>query len=239
MLRILVVDENPLHRRILGAMLERLGHAYRAADGATLEAAGAFDAALVAARPEGGFPAAAQLHAANPALAIIALSADGAAPALGFPVQALRAPVRFEELAAALGGLPQRPAPADPVLIDEAAFHSFVMETAAGDVDFVRELIGDYVAETQSAAAQIEAALEAADGALATRLAHTLKSTSRTFGANALADVCAAAERRMQQGDAEAARAALPQIRELVPATLRALEAHVNGLGRPPTESAG
>jgi HPt (histidine-containing phosphotransfer) domain-containing protein len=79
----------------------------------------------------------------------------------------------------------------DPTAVDR------LLEMAGGDREFVRELIGEYLSD---APGQI-AALRDATGDELVRAAHTLKSTSATFGAARLAAICSDLERAARDGD--------------------------------------
>jgi HPt (histidine-containing phosphotransfer) domain-containing protein len=78
------------------------------------------------------------------------------------------------------------PEPLDPAAL--AGLH----ELSGGDPEFVADLIDEYLTES----AELLARLPVASGEELVRAAHTLKSTSATFGADALAETCARIERR-------------------------------------------
>jgi HPt (histidine-containing phosphotransfer) domain-containing protein len=86
----------------------------------------------------------------------------------------------------------------DPRTLDE------LREGVGGDREFFAELVDDFLAD---APAQLESLRETsasgdADGAR--RAAHTLKGTSRTFGAAELASICQEAEHAAAAGDLDA-----------------------------------
>lgn len=70
--------------------------------------------------------------------------------------------------------------------IDEAGFGQ-LLETVAGDEEFLAELIGTYLADSPNLLAQMRSAIESGETETLRRAAHTLKSTSATFGASRLA----------------------------------------------------
>ena len=73
--------------------------------------------------------------------------------------------------------------------IDDAAFAE-LLETVGGDLEFLAELIDTYLGDSPGLFAQLRAAIAAGDAVAARRAAHTLKSTSASFGANGLAAQC-------------------------------------------------
>ena len=73
--------------------------------------------------------------------------------------------------------------------IDDAAFAE-LLETVGGDREFLAELVDTYLADSPGLFAELRAAIAADDAATARRAAHTLKSTSASFGANGLAAQC-------------------------------------------------
>ncbi len=77
----------------------------------------------------------------------------------------------------------------DPAAIDEEAFAG-LEELADGDVEFIGELIAQYLSDARSLAAGIDAASAAGDAEGLQRSAHTLKSASANVGALRLAALC-------------------------------------------------
>jgi HPt (histidine-containing phosphotransfer) domain-containing protein len=70
-----------------------------------------------------------------------------------------------------------------------------------GDDEFLTELIDEFLADTPLQLASLRQALGAADAEEARRAAHTLKGTSRTFGADALGLLCQEVESSVQAGE--------------------------------------
>ena len=77
--------------------------------------------------------------------------------------------------------------PEDP--IDPTTFAD-LLETVGGDRGFLRELVETYMADSPSLIAELRAGVAADDAASARRAAHTLKSTSASFGAERLSGLC-------------------------------------------------
>jgi two-component system, sensor histidine kinase and response regulator len=82
----------------------------------------------------------------------------------------------------------------DPRALDE------VLAMAGGDREFVAAVIEEYLADSS----RTVAALRSASGADLERAAHTLKSTSASVGAVALAAICADIERSAKDGPVDA-----------------------------------
>ena len=85
-------------------------------------------------------------------------------------------------------------------------------DSVGDDREFLAELVDEFL---QDAPAQLESLRESAtsgDATTAMRAAHTLKGTSRTFGAGALASLCAEAEAAAGAGDLDAVLARIDEI---------------------------
>ena len=67
-------------------------------------------------------------------------------------------------------------------------------DSVGGDHEFVAELVDDFLTDAPGQLETLRAALSSHDSDLARRAAHTLKGTSRTFGAEELASLCQEAE---------------------------------------------
>ena len=78
----------------------------------------------------------------------------------------------------------------DPRALDE------LLAMAGGDQEFVAAVVREYLSDSASAIA----ALRSATGAELERAAHTLKSTSASVGALALAAICTEIERAAREG---------------------------------------
>lgn len=66
--------------------------------------------------------------------------------------------------------------------------------SVGGDAEFLAELVDEFVADAPRQIASLRAAASTGDAVVARRAAHTLKGTSRTFGAASLATMCQEAE---------------------------------------------
>ena len=96
-------------------------------------------------------------------------------------------------------------------------------ESVGGDEEFVKELVGAYLAESPSYLDAIAAAAASGDAAAMIRPAHTLKSSSAALGAMRLSAVGKQLEFAARDGRVDPA--ALAEAQSLWPATLAALKA--------------
>jgi CheY-like chemotaxis protein/HPt (histidine-containing phosphotransfer) domain-containing protein len=144
----------------------------------------------------------------------------------------LAKPIRVDELVAAIKRTPRResgngiPAPmaSGDGPIDRRVL-ARLAEGTGGDVEFVAELIGQFVADAPELVAAARAGLEAGDAAEVRRAAHTLKSNAATFGAHGLAESSRDLEEAAKRGalhdgpaQVEALGRELDMIREALPA---------------------
>jgi HPt (histidine-containing phosphotransfer) domain-containing protein len=83
--------------------------------------------------------------------------------------------------------------------VDEAVLRA-LLDDMGGDVEVVKELVQSYLEEAPRLLAEARDALAKADVATVQRAAHTLKSTSATFGALALAESSKAIEHTARAG---------------------------------------
>jgi PAS domain S-box-containing protein len=90
-----------------------------------------------------------------------------------------------------------------------------VLKALIGDDDaMVREFLHDFRLSAAKIAAELRAACAANQAEAAGALAHKLKSSSRSVGALALGELCAALEKAGKGGDAEALAVLLPQFEQ-------------------------
>jgi HPt (histidine-containing phosphotransfer) domain-containing protein len=79
-----------------------------------------------------------------------------------------------------------------------------LLETTGGDIDFVRELVDTYLADTPVQLDAMTTAVEADDAEALVRPAHTLKSSSATVGAMRLSSVARELEMAGRTGSLDA-----------------------------------
>src|SRR5262249_52748030 len=68
-------------------------------------------------------------------------------------------------------------------------------EISGGDAEFEREIAGEYVTQAWALVAEITSAIERGDTEPLRRAAHTLKGSSRTIGAEGVAELSAQLEK--------------------------------------------
>jgi HPt (histidine-containing phosphotransfer) domain-containing protein len=76
-----------------------------------------------------------------------------------------------------------------------------LLESVNGDREFLGELIEAFIADSPTLFAQLRGGLASGDAGLVRQAAHTLKSTSASFGALRLAEACRAMEAQAAAGD--------------------------------------
>jgi HPt (histidine-containing phosphotransfer) domain-containing protein len=84
--------------------------------------------------------------------------------------------------------------------LDRAALDE-LLETVGGDREFLVELIETYLGDSPGLLTDLSAGIAAGDAAAVRRAAHTLKSTSATFGATGLATTCREIEAAAAEDD--------------------------------------
>ena len=91
------------------------------------------------------------------------------------------------------------------------ALHA-LLETVGGDWDFVSELAEEFFANSPNLIHEINSGLETADANVVRRAAHSLKSTSASFGAMALSDMCKQVEAAARDGNLDGLTEIVAQI---------------------------
>ena len=92
--------------------------------------------------------------------------------------------------------------PADPV-IDLSVLGDLVGGVDEDSIAFVDELLMTWSTETERCLAALDAAVAAGDRASFARVVHTLKGSSATVGAVALASSCQQVEAQLRSGSGE------------------------------------
>jgi two-component system sensor histidine kinase RpfC len=215
-LQVLVADDNPTNRAVLGKILERGGHTVTlVADGdLALDAleAGRFDIVLLD-RNMPGLSGLETLQAirlmtrGRERLPVVVLSADltveakrecleaGADSFIPKPVEALRL---LDELRTLTGGTPSEAPRAAPVAVAPAAEAEVVnaetlthLEELGSTQDFLERLVGVFVADSLSLLAKMEAAVAARNfGEFRSHL-HAMKGSAASIGTERLTRLCA------------------------------------------------
>ena len=97
-------------------------------------------------------------------------------------------------------------------MLDRKALASVRALRKPGAPDLLEKIVNVYLQDAPALLAALRGGLQRNDFAQAHRAAHTLKSSSATLGASALAEACKAAEHASRDEDGAAAQAKLPII---------------------------
>jgi len=217
-LRLLVADDNPTNREVLGRILERAGHdAALVADGdLALDAleAGSFDAVLLDRNMPGlsgleTLKAIRLMTRGRERLPVVILSADatveakrecmeaGADSFLSKPVEALKLLEELSALTAATGrekprALPGRvaaPEAASPDVISvETLSH---LEELGSTADFLERLVGVFVSDSLALLGKMEGAVAARNFGEFRAHLHAMKGSAASIGTERLTRLCA------------------------------------------------
>jgi PAS domain S-box-containing protein len=160
--------------------------------------------------------------AGRPRMPIVALTANALKGEVGRAREAgmddyLTKPVPLAQLQATLNAWMPAPvvASAAAAVLDLRVLRALIGDDEAG----LLELLADFTASALQHAADLRAALQARDAGAVSAVAHKLKSASRSVGALALGEACAALEAAGMAGEA----ALTPQHRERFEAALLAV----------------
>jgi signal transduction histidine kinase/CheY-like chemotaxis protein len=227
-LRILLVEDNEINRRLGVMLLERAGHQVTPAENGRIAlellARSQFDLVLMDVQmPEmDGLETTAAIRA-NPAwaeLPIIAMTAHAmkgdrerflAAGMDDYVSKPIRSNVLLQVIGACYGAPTASPThlpveePAAPLILDKAAF----MERMQADESVFYEFLELYLRETVSQVQQLSVAVEEGDASIVERMAHTLKGASAGICAERVRDVALTLEKLGRSGDLTGAKAAL------------------------------
>lgn len=111
-----------------------------------------------------------------------------------------------------------------------------VLRNAAGNEEILRGLLADCAGEAPRLIRQLHDAVERGDAAAARRAAHTLRSFSRLFGADAVGSAAGRMEALIGSGEMPAARELLPGLDRDVAAVVAEVESRLcggDGTGEP------
>ena len=114
--------------------------------------------------------------------------------------------------------------------IDDAAFAQ-TLDMVGGDMGFLEELVAAYRKDGASRLTDMRTALAAAKAEDLRRAAHTLKGSSASLGANALADACREVELAASEGRLEGLGTKVDAIAGQFDEVVSALEARTRSGG--------
>jgi CheY-like chemotaxis protein/HPt (histidine-containing phosphotransfer) domain-containing protein len=213
-LRVLLVEDNPVNRRVAILLLEQEGHRYvTAADGAeavALSAKEPFDLVLMDVHMPrmSGFEATAAIRARERStgrhVPIIALTANAMKGDREGCLHAgmdgyVSKPIRREELsraiAAAVGGHQSPPAAAGELETEGTFDEAELWQRVNGDRTILGELVGLFLEEGPRLMSDIQEALRLRDAQALVLAAHTLKGSAGVFTGRAAAEAAGRLER--------------------------------------------
>lgn len=113
----------------------------------------------------------------------------------------------------------------DPV-IDRTALNE-LMESIGNDPDFLAELIGDFYDDTAQQLETARQALADGDAESLRRAAHSLKSTSASFGAQRMSRLCRQLEEMGKTGQTEGGS----QLADQIEAEFRQAQSALDAIG--------
>ena len=242
-LRILLAEDNTVNQQIALLVLESMGYrADVASNGVEAVEAVAtlpYDLVLMDVQmPEmDGLEATRRIRAGASRVHIVAMTANAmhgdreACLAAGMN-DYLSKPIRPDELAKALLNTPGSPTkeaavPApDPVLepvLDPAALDR--LRSIASTPESFGRLVASFFANGSSLVDQLTDAAETGNLDVLKRQSHTLKSNAASFGASALAELCATLESQTRGGSVEGSADLVARIADAFEAAIEALEA--------------
>lgn len=111
------------------------------------------------------------------------------------------------------GGIPMKQRNETPhAPLNRANIQTFVIDACGGEPEIALEMVDFFLESANKLTAEIETQLAADNMPEARRAAHSLKSGSRMFGDETLADLCLRAEKSAEENDRATVSALLPQI---------------------------
>jgi len=96
--------------------------------------------------------------------------------------------------------------------LNRESIQTFVIDACGGEPDIALEMVDFFLQSATKLTAEIETHLAADNMPEARRAAHSLKSGSRMFGDDTLADLCWRAEKSADENDRDTVAELFPQI---------------------------
>lgn len=220
-MHILLAEDNPVNQKVALRMLERIGHSAEVANNgvealAALEG-GTYDIVLMDMQmPEmDGLEATRRIvekydEAERPyiiALTANAMQGDRERCIAAGMNDYISKPIRMEDLQEAFDRCPVKPRAQEAVAEEEAdSIINFevldeLIVMLGNDIEFASGLINDFLEDGEELMGNIRGALDSGNAKELERAAHTLKSSSATFGAMDVAVVCKKLEAVGKAGD--------------------------------------
>ena len=222
-MHILLAEDNPVNQKVALRMLERIGYAADVANNG-VEALAAleekhYDIILMDMQmPEmDGLEATRRIVTKYPELErpyIIALTANAMQGDRERCISAgmndyISKPIRMEDLHEAFERCPVQPGTADDEANGGANVVNFevldeLIAMLGNDIEFASGLIRDFLEDSEELLQNIRSAHESGNAKELERAAHTLKSSSATFGASEAAQICKKLEEQGKNGNMDA-----------------------------------
>lgn len=117
-----------------------------------------------------------------------------------------------------------------PTVLDATMLET-LRESAGGDAEFLNELLDTFLGEATQLLTEAQQALARGEAAALRRAAHSLKSSSASFGALAFSELCATLEGLAKNGQLAEAAELLTQAQAEYAQTQIALEAWRKEIG--------
>jgi len=112
-----------------------------------------------------------------------------------------------------------------PAETGRAVEPKFLRETFGDDEDLIKEILMDFVEPARATVGEIDTAFQSRDAAGLGAAAHKLKSSSRSVGAEGLADLCAELEKAGKSGDWDSIEVGHPKLASAIDAVTSEIEA--------------
>jgi|GEM_PF-3107496 len=252
-LRILVAEDNQTNQRVLGSMLDRLGHSYQTVanglEAVQMAADGMFDVILMDVQmPEmDGVEATRAIRAQGGALAtlpIIAVTANvlvgdaetylaaGMNDVLAKPIQSAALANLLAKIASQTPHAPVSATDQAPPIIDSSAeWRQIDIAVAADMIDAIGEealpsVLADFTRDVQKRLEDMAIALAERDPTRLRTAVHALSSLVGTFGLSQLGQAFGSIEERIRSNHPDAALADAEPLLRVTPQALAALHAH-------------
>lgn len=225
-LEVLLVEDHPINQKLALSLLEKWGHRVQLAangeEALACVARGRFDVILMDLQMPGmgGLEATQRLRMAGCRTRIIAMTANAmagdrelclAAGMDGYIAKPIKADELFELLHEPLAA--GAPLPADCVASEPAAAapgFDYPAALAQADAELIAIVAPLFVEACPDDLGKLRQALQAGDGAVALRQAHTLRGLAGQFHALPVVEAARRIEEALRREDSAAARAALP-----------------------------
>ncbi len=249
--RILLVEDNIVNQKVAGKNIERAGHQYDVVSNGeqAVESALAisYDLVLMDCQLPGidGFEATRQIRRAEvqgrlpggrtTRLPIIALTANAIkgdreacldAGMDGYLTKPLNPKQLLETIDAALAGVEAAAAQA-PVIQRPPADFDELFKSCSGEIEFIREILGDFRSQAAADLTGMEQAVTARDADALRRAAHSLKGAAAYFSANPLRDLAQRLEEAGRNNTLDTVADAVSQVREEVDRCIAYVQAQI------------